>query len=104
MGGRQGELGSGGQANSVAYTVNGGCPCDVLPDAQCCSVRFVPLLPPLTQGAPAEPNRVDKKKMWEALQPLLKTDGAKVRGGGTGGVWGCENLHVEQNSCNGPSR
>ncbi|PNW88805.1 hypothetical protein CHLRE_01g046652v5 [Chlamydomonas reinhardtii] len=27
-----------------------------------------------TQAAPAEPNRVQKKKLWEAVQPLLKTD------------------------------
>jgi aminoacyl tRNA synthase complex-interacting multifunctional protein 1 len=27
------------------------------------------------QGAPAEPNRVQKKKLWEAAQPLLKTNG-----------------------------
>ncbi|EFJ44995.1 hypothetical protein VOLCADRAFT_106157 [Volvox carteri f. nagariensis] len=27
------------------------------------------------QGPPAEPNRVQKKKLWEAVQPLLKTDG-----------------------------
>ncbi|GIL85251.1 hypothetical protein Vretifemale_13859, partial [Volvox reticuliferus] len=27
------------------------------------------------QAAPAEPNRVQKKKYWEAVQPLLKTDG-----------------------------
>lgn len=33
-----------------------------------------------TQAAPAEPNRVDKKKMWEALQPSLKTDENKVWG------------------------
>ncbi|KIY93274.1 hypothetical protein MNEG_14688 [Monoraphidium neglectum] len=26
------------------------------------------------QGAPAEPNRVQKKKIWEAVQPDLKTD------------------------------
>ncbi|KXZ55116.1 hypothetical protein GPECTOR_3g269 [Gonium pectorale] len=30
------------------------------------------------QPAPAEPNRVQKKKMWEAVQPLLKTDGEAV--------------------------
>lgn len=33
-----------------------------------------------TQAAPAEPNRVDKKKIWEALQPSLKTDENKVWG------------------------
>lgn len=30
------------------------------------------------QAAPAEPNRVQKKKIWEAVQPLLKTDTDKV--------------------------
>lgn len=29
-----------------------------------------------TQAAAAEPNRVQKKKLWEAVQPLLKTDAA----------------------------
>jgi tRNA-binding EMAP/Myf-like protein len=28
------------------------------------------------QGPAAEPNRVQKKKIWEAVQPDLKTDGA----------------------------
>ncbi|GLI60505.1 hypothetical protein VaNZ11_002668 [Volvox africanus] len=30
------------------------------------------------QAAPAEPNRVQKKKYWEAVQPLLKTDGEAI--------------------------
>jgi len=30
------------------------------------------------QAAPAEPNRVDKKKLWEGVQPLLKTTADKV--------------------------
>jgi hypothetical protein len=30
------------------------------------------------QPAPAEPNRVQKKKIWEGFQPLLKTDDSKV--------------------------
>lgn len=33
-----------------------------------------------SQAAPAEPNRVDKKKIWESLHPFLKTDDAKVAG------------------------
>ncbi len=32
------------------------------------------------QGAPAEPNRVQKKKIWEGVQPLLKTDTSAVAG------------------------
>ena len=32
------------------------------------------------QAPPAEPNRIDKKKVWEALQPLLKTNSDKVSG------------------------
>ncbi|PNH08706.1 Tyrosine--tRNA ligase, cytoplasmic [Tetrabaena socialis] len=31
-----------------------------------------------TQAAPAEPNRVQKKKLWEAVMPLLKTDSEAV--------------------------
>lgn len=32
-------------------------------------------LPAQLQAAPAESSRVQKKKLWEAVQPLLKTDG-----------------------------
>uniref|UniRef100_A0A7S0X374 tRNA-binding domain-containing protein n=1 Tax=Chlamydomonas leiostraca TaxID=1034604 RepID=A0A7S0X374_9CHLO len=32
------------------------------------------------QPAPAEPNRVQKKKIWETVQPDLKTDGSLVAG------------------------
>lgn len=32
------------------------------------------------QAPPAEPNRVQKKKMWEAAQPDLKTDAGRVAG------------------------
>ena len=32
------------------------------------------------QGEAAKPNQVDKKKMWEEVQPLLRTDGARVAG------------------------
>ncbi|KAI3435758.1 hypothetical protein D9Q98_001816 [Chlorella vulgaris] len=32
------------------------------------------------QGEPAKPNQVDKKKMWEEVQPLLRTDDALVAG------------------------
>lgn len=32
------------------------------------------------QGEPAKPNQVDKKKMWEEVQPLLRTDGGRVAG------------------------
>jgi hypothetical protein len=32
------------------------------------------------QAAPAEPNRVQKKKLWEAVQPDLKTSTDKVAG------------------------
>ena len=34
----------------------------------------------VTQAAPLEPNRIDKKKIWEALQPLFKTDANRVAG------------------------
>lgn len=30
------------------------------------------------QPAPAEPNQVQKKKVWESVQPALSTDGARV--------------------------
>jgi hypothetical protein len=33
------------------------------------------------QPAAAEPNRVQKKKLWEEVQPDLKTDASKVRRG-----------------------
>ncbi|KAI7840228.1 hypothetical protein COHA_006010 [Chlorella ohadii] len=32
------------------------------------------------QGEPAKPNQVDKKKMWEEVQPLLRTDAGRVAG------------------------
>ena len=32
------------------------------------------------QGEPAKPNQVEKKKMWEAVAPLLRTDAARVAG------------------------
>lgn len=32
------------------------------------------------QPAPAEPNRVQKKKLWEVVQPDLKTDADRVAG------------------------
>ena len=32
------------------------------------------------QPAAAEPNRVQKKKLWEEVQPELKTDGGRVAG------------------------
>ena len=32
------------------------------------------------QGEPAKPNQVDKKKMWEEVQPLLRTDSGCVAG------------------------
>ena len=32
------------------------------------------------QGEAAKPNQVDKKKMWEEVQPLLRTDGGRVAG------------------------
>jgi hypothetical protein len=34
----------------------------------------------LLQAAPAEANRVQKKKLWEGVQPDLKTSGDKVAG------------------------
>lgn len=37
----------------------------------CCSVL---------QAAAAEPNRVQKKKLWEAVQPDLKTSAERVAG------------------------
>ncbi len=33
-----------------------------------------------TQAAPLEPNRIDKKKIWEALQPMFKTGADRVAG------------------------
>jgi hypothetical protein len=35
---------------------------------------------PSSQAAPAEPNRVQKKKLWEAVMPDLKTGADKVAG------------------------
>ena len=32
------------------------------------------------QGAAAAPNAMEKKKYWDAMQPLLKTDPARVAG------------------------
>lgn len=32
------------------------------------------------QGEPAKPNQVDKKKMWEEVQPRLRTDDSRVAG------------------------
>ncbi len=45
-----------------------------------------PLTPPNAQPAPAVPNAVEKKKHWDAVQPLLRTDGdcvAALAGRGT---------------------
>jgi tRNA-binding EMAP/Myf-like protein len=35
-------------------------------------------LPATAAGAPAEPNQLAKKKVWEGVQPTLRTDGARV--------------------------
>ena len=32
------------------------------------------------QGEAAKPNQVDKKKMWEEVAPLLRTDAGRVAG------------------------
>lgn len=70
-------------------------PCSLSPAAlchamlhSCCSARLLPCASATCvqhsrsshQPAPAEANRVQKKKLWEAVQPDLKTSADKVAG------------------------
>lgn len=65
----------GATAAALAPTRHGPSRVTVLPLTR-------PLPPPAAQPAPAVPNTVAKKKLWEAAQPGLRTSAERVAGFG----------------------